>query len=366
MRKIVYFMLIVFAFSACNSGSKNYTIKGTLTGADSGKIFLVKVKEGQPVVVDTAEIAKGSFELKGSAGLPEMHYLRMNEREYFAQFFLENGKITVVANKDSLQNTKVTGSKTNDLFNVYIAEIERLNKEYAGLREQYNQAMMKGDMESANKAKIDVEAMMENMNVFARNFVLEHRNSMVAPFIYLSQFINEASSEELDTITGIFPAEFAESVYVEEINRIAGLKKKTAIGSPAPDFTMNDPEGKPVSLSSFRGKYLLIDFWASWCAPCRQENPNVVRMYNKFKDKGFDILGVSLDRDKESWLKGVTDDQLSWTHVSDLQYWQNEVAVLYGVQSIPHTILLDKDGKIIAKNLRGADLEAKLTSLLEE
>ncbi len=364
MRRIFYFMLIVFAFSACNSGSKKYTIKGTLTGVDSGKVYLIKAQEGQPLVIDTVDVVKNSFELKGSAGLPEMHYLRLNDREFFAQFFLENGKITVVANKDSLRNTKIAGSKTNDLFNVYIAEIERLNKDYAGLKQQYDQAMMKGDVEAANKAKIDVEAMMENMNVFARNFISENRTSMVAPFIYLSQFINEASSEELDTIVKLFPVEFAESVYLKEINRIAQEKKKTANGSLAPDFTMNDPNGNPVRLSSFRGKYLLIDFWASWCAPCRQENPNVVRIYAQFKDNGFEMLGVSLDQDKESWLKAIADDQLTWTHVSDLKYWQNEVAVLYGIQSIPQTILLDKEGKIIAKNLRGADLEAKLTELL--
>lgn len=366
MRKIVYFMFIVFAFSACNSGSKKYTINGTITGADSVKVYLVKAEEGQPVVIDTADVVNNKFVLKGNADLPEMHYLRINEREYFAQFFLENGKINVVANKDSLQKTKVSGSKSNDLFNIYISEIERLNKEYAELRGQYNDAMMKGDMTTADKAKIDVEAMMDNMNVFARNFISENRKSIVAPFIYLSQFVNEAPSDELDTIVAMFPAEYDGSVYVKEIKRIAELKKKTAVGSLAPDFTMNDPNGNPVSLSSFRGKYLLIDFWASWCAPCRQENPNIVRIYNKYKDKGFEILGVSLDRDKESWLKGIADDQLTWAQVSDLNYWQNEVAVLYGVQSIPHTILLDKEGKIIATKLRGAELEAKLAELLGE
>ena len=366
MRKLFYFVLIVFAFSACNNGSKKYTIKGTLTGVDSGKIYLVKAQDGQPVTIDTTNVSSGVFELKGAAGLPEMHYLRLNDRDYFAQFFLESGEIIVNANIDSLRNTKVTGSKSNDLFNIYIDEINRLREEHSKLRNQYNQAMMKGDVETADKAKIDVEAMMDNMNVFAKNFVSEHRNSIVAPFIYLTQMVNDASAEELDTIVGIFPAEYAESVYVKEINRIVNLKKKTAIGSPAPEFTMNDPDGNPVSLSSFKGKYLLIDFWASWCSPCRQENPNVVRIYNNYKDKGFNILGVSLDRDKDSWLKAIADDQLTWTHVSDLKYWQNEVAVLYGVQSIPHTVLLDKEGKIIAKNLRGESLEAKLKELLGE
>ncbi len=366
MKKIIYFVLTVFTVSACLTGSKTYTIKGTIQGIDSGKVYLVKSEAGQPLVVDTADVVEGSFELTGTAGLPEMHYLRLNGRDYFAQFFLENENITVAANKDSLRNTKVTGSTTNDLFNIYISEIERLNKEYTELNKRYNQAIRKGDRETADKAKIDVEAMMDNMDVYAKNFISEHRNSIVAPFIYLNQFINKAPAEELDTITRIFPAELAESVYIKEINKIAEKKKKTAVGSMAPDFTMNDQEGKPVSLSSFRGKYLLIDFWASWCSPCRKENPNVVRTYKKYKDKGFEILGVSLDRDKKSWLKAIKEDQLSWTHVSDLKYWQNEVAVLYGVQSIPHTVLLDKEGKIIARNLRGKALETKLAELLDE
>lgn len=365
MKKVIYFLLGASLLGACQSGTK-YTISGTISGLDSAKVYLVKAEQGRPVEVDTVDVVKGSFEFKGEAGMPEMHYLRLNDREYFAQFFLENGKIAVMANKDSLQNTKVSGSKSNDLFNGYLDEIKKLNKEYVSLSEQYNQAMMKGDMEAANKAKIDVEAMMANMKVYSKNFISENRNSIVAPFLYLSQFINEASAEELDTIVSIFPAEYTESVYVKEINRIAGLKKKTAVGSPAPDFTMNDQNDSPVSLSSFKGKYLLIDFWASWCTPCRQENPNVVRIYQRFKDKGFDILGVSLDREKEAWVKAIEEDQLSWTHVSDLKFWQNEVAQLYGVQSIPHTVLLDKEGKIVAKDLRGESLEAKLVELLGE
>ncbi len=365
MKKIIYFLVAGSLFAACQSGTK-YTIDGTISGLDSAKVYLVKAEEGRPVVIDTADVVKGTFEFKGEAGLPEVHYLRMNDRDYFAQFFLENGKITILANKDSLQQTKVSGTKSNDLFNVYLEEIKKLNKDYSKLQEQYSQAMMKGDMDAAEKVKIEVQAMMDNMKIYSKNFISENRSSIVAPYLYLGNFISEATAEELDTIVGIFPAEYAETVYVKEINRIAGLKKKTAIGSPAPEFTMNDQNGNPVSLSSFKGKYLLVDFWASWCAPCRQENPNVVRVYQKFKDKGFDILGVSLDREKDAWLKAIEEDQLTWTHVSDLKFWQNEAAQLYGVQSIPFSVLLDKEGKIIAKDLRGESLESKLVELLGE
>jgi peroxiredoxin len=137
-----------------------------------------------------------------------------------------------------------------------------------------------------------------------------------------------------------------------------------AIGTEAMDFTQNDPEGKPISLSSFRGKYVLIDFWASWCKPCRVENPNVVKAYNKFSSKNFTVFGVSLDREKEPWIKAIEKDGLVWPQVSDLQFWQNSAAVLYRVQGIPQNFLIDPNGKIVAKNLRGEELEAKLCELL--
>ena len=365
MRNLSLLVLLLLFIAACQSNSTKYQISGTIAGLDSGKIYLVKAEKGQAVAIDTTDFIDGEFSFEGTIDVPELHYLRLNNRDYFAQFFLENEKIKIEANKDSLRDTKVTGSPTTDVFNEYIDELNLLNEQVREYQQKYSAAMASGNQDEVDRIKIDVEATNENMTVFAKNFVKEHTSSIVAPFIALTQLVQQMDYPELKELVDLFPAELDASPYTKQLKEIVEKKGRTAVGTPAPEFTMNDPEGNPVSLASFRGKYLLIDFWASWCAPCRQENPNVVKAYNEFKDKGFDILGVSLDRDKAAWLKAIDDDKLSWTHVSDLKYWKNEVAQLYGVNSIPHSVLLDPKGNVIAKNLRGQELHDKLKELLK-
>ncbi|MGQ8335946.1 redoxin domain-containing protein [Sunxiuqinia sp. A32] len=364
MKNFNLLVIVLLVLAGCNKPA-SYKISGSIAGLDSGAVYLVKAEAGKPVAVDTSEITDGKFLFEGQISIPELHYLRINERDYFAQFFLENEKIEILANKDSLRSTKVSGSPQTDVFNVYIDELNLLNEKARELQKAYSDAMSKGNQDAMDRARIEFEASSENMQVFAKNFVREHSGTVVAPFITLTQLSQKLDYDDLKELVDLFPAELESSVYTMELNRMVEEMGRTAVGVNAPEFTMNDQNGSPVSLSSFKGKYLLIDFWASWCAPCRQENPNVVRIYNEYKDKGFEILGVSLDRDKDAWLKAIEDDNLSWTHVSDLKYWQNEVARLYGVNSIPHTVLLDKEGRIVANKLRGADLENKLKELLQ-
>lgn len=359
-------LIIVLAFAGLFSCAKpeGFVIKGQIKGKESGDIKLMKYADGKWITEDSAKIEKGRFELKGKTELPELRLISMGPQAIVAQFFAENGSITVNAYADSLNKTEVKGSKSNDEFSILTKELMNISKETQGLQQKYSEAMQSGNEEGMKKAQIDYEAMMGNQKVYAKNFIREHPKSSVSPLVALMQFAQQMTAHDIDTLVAFLDPSVRASVYVVELKKIAEKMRITDVGTLAPDFTLNTPEGTPFTLSSLRGKIVMIDFWASWCKPCRQENPNVVALYNKYKDKGFDILGVSLDREKESWLKAIADDQLTWHHVSDLKFWQNEAAVQYGIQSIPCTLLLDKEGKIIAKNLRGEELVKKLSELL--
>jgi peroxiredoxin len=354
------FTILVFALTvlSCQSAKDQFSIKGSIIGIETGKVYLQKLVDGQPQSVDTADVVGGKFTFKGKMEMPDIRFLRLNEQDYF-----DNSGITIIANKDSLRNTKINGSPTHDVFKIYISEMEKLSNEVKTLQEKYQSAMSMNNTEVAEKAKIDYQAMIDNNKVYTKNFVKEHSNSVVSAYITLFQLANQIDGTELDSITSKFAPEMSKSEYVVKLKEIVQEQKKTAVGAMAPDFTMNDTEGKPVQLSSLKGKIVLVDFWASWCGPCRQENPNVVKLYQQFHSKGFEILGVSLDKTKEDWVKAIKDDNLTWIHVSDLQFWQNTAARLYGVNAIPQSFLLDKDGKIIGKGLRGEQLAKKLSEL---
>lgn len=366
MKNIVIGMVIALSMMACQGTKDKFSIKGSIAGAETGKVYLQKVVDGRPQSIDTAEVVEGKFEFTGQMDVPDFRLIRLNEQDYLAQFFLDNSKIKVTAYKDSLLSTKITGSPSNDIFKTYLEEVEKMNKELVKIQEKYQSAMASQDSDEAQKAQIDYNALMENHQVYTKNFVKEHNASAVAAYITLIQLSGQIESAEMDSIVNKFPQEIAQSEYVIRLKEIAEGMRKTAVGVMAPDFTMNDPEGKPIQLSSLRGKVVMIDFWAAWCGPCRRENPNVVKLYQQYHDKGFEILGVSLDNKKEDWVEAIRQDQLSWLHVSDLQHWQSNAARLYAVNSIPQTFLLDKDGKIIAKGLRSEELAAKLNELFPQ
>jgi peroxiredoxin len=285
----------------------------------------------------------------------------------FLNFWLDKGTTNVTTDKDSIKNAAITGSVINDDSKLLTQQLAPINNEAKKLNDektavpqsQQNTPQFQHDMQARYKTLQD-----KQHNVF-KTFITAHPASFISLIVINMMGKQGADPAEMDVLYTGLDASLKDMEIGRVLKSSIDQSKATAIGSLAPDFTQPDVNGAPVKLSSFRGKYVLLDFWASWCGPCRAENPNVVKAYTKYKDKNFTILGVSLDRPdgKADWQNAIKSDGLSWTQVSDLRYGDNQAAALYFVQAIPANFLLDPNGKIIAKNLRGSDLDDKLAEL---
>ncbi len=346
--------------------AQTFTIEGKIDGVKAGKAELQIREAGKMAVKYSTGIAEdGTFTLKGKVTEADMYYLKIGDLKGGISLFLDNSTIKIVGKSDDLAGTEVTGSAIhNDLagYNkITKAQSELLRPLYAA----YNEANKAKNTAESKKLETQIDAMDADQQAAKLAYVGTILKSPVSSYILNSIAYTIEDPAVLEKMVNGFDPALASYKYVTMLKETLAKMKLTAVGNVAPDFTQNDPDGKPVKLSDFRGQYLLVDFWASWCGPCRAENPNVVAAYTKYKGKKFTVLGVSLDRDKAAWLKGIADDKLTWTHVSDVKYWDNEVAKLYGVRSIPANYLLDKSGKIVGKNLRGSALEEALAKLVK-
>ena len=364
MKKVIYLFVIGAIMSSCSS-KPHYTIKGKIDGSDSITFYLQKREGNKVVSIDSAISKKGAFTLKGGViDYPQMIQLVAGNTRKRTSFYLENSEISVTGSLDSLFNAKISGSKTQDEYKTFIDSNKPLSDLYSRIMIKYQSASQSGNAAGVELFEKQGDSIQTEMTKLQKNFVRTHPSSYVSPSVAVG-LSYEMEAEEIESMISGLDTAIAALPQIKDLRARVAVMKSVSVGQKAPDFTMSDVNGNPVALSSKIGsKLLLIDFWASWCNPCRQENPNVVKTYNEFHKKGFDVFGVSLDQKKEGWVKAIADDKLSWTHVSDLQYWNNSAAKLYAVNSIPANFLLDETGKIIGKNLRGEALYKKVTEIL--
>ncbi len=366
MKKTIILLLVVAVAASCAREPK-FRITGTIDGAGNETVILQKRIPGGYEVIDSASLENGAFTIEGAVDYPQMVNLALKGKRGGLNFYIENSDITVHAHADSLYTGSVSGSATQAEFDAYKAMFDESNAEMMKIYDRYRAAKMEGNEEVASASEKELEALDNKQNELRKEFIANNPSSFVAPAV-ISELAYYLEAGELEDLLGTLDTTLNKVQTVVTLKERLVQLKAVAMGEKAPDFTLNDVDGNPVSLYSRLGgdtKLLLLDFWAAWCGPCRQENPNVVKVWKEYNKKGFDVFGVSLDRTKEDWVKAIKDDNLTWTHVSDLKFWDCAPAKMYAVSAIPANFLIDANGIIVGHNLRGEALGEKVKELLD-
>ncbi len=369
MKKLSFVLLgLLLSIAACNSIEKNtFLLKGSTNLPEGKQIFRIQANaNGQPSTIDTATVANGQFSFSGSVAQIDVNFLFVEGEQVNTPFIVEEGLIEVNLLQENLAGMELAGTSSNNDLHVYRQETQSFANDMNAIVAEVQEANALGDNLLAQDLQQQYTILQTKLVDYEKNFVSTKTDSYISALI-LERFLNQKtmSRTEVKDLFATYTERIRSSKSGINVSNIVNTPvNPTAIGEIAPLFEGPTPNGSRIALERFRGKITIIDFWASWCRPCRIENPNLVRLYKRMHDKGLEIVGVSLDRNKASWERAIADDGLTWNHVSNLQYWADPIAQLYSVRSIPAAFVLDREGRIVAKNLRGAQLDAKIEELL--
>ena len=366
MKKIFTLLSLTFFFILSSCGTDNsYTLNGNIDVEDDTKIYILQADQNnQPFIKDSTSVKSGQFNFKGMSATPQISYMQVEGVNGYVLTILENGTISADIYKDSITKSRVFGSKSNDDFIKYKLETKSLVTDMNSISFAAQDAIMSGDIETAAELEKDYNKIQQKVLLYEWDFITDNLDSYMSGLL-LEVFMVENKVNK-DSIIDVYQS-FSNRIKVSDVGKnIADLLIQYSdpidIGETAPDFTGPSLTGSNITLSEELSKHsvTLLDFWAAWCRPCRIENPNLVRLYKSYNDSGFNIIGVSLDRTQEQWEQAVEDDNLLWTQISNLNFWNDPIARRYSIRSIPQSYLINSDGLVIGKNLKGNDLEEKI------